>query len=71
MDHCNEKRMTYLQYVFISSMGLRDAINIWSRVGVKGLTSDNRSFSTVLLNISCLNEKTKLCRFFCFFFFCW
>ena len=30
MDHSNEKSMTYLQYGFISSMGLCDALNpLW------------------------------------------
>ena len=28
MDHCNEKRITYLQYGFISSTGPCDALNL-------------------------------------------
>ena len=35
MDHCNEKRITYLQYGFMSSMGLCDTLDIWSRLGGK------------------------------------
>ena len=30
-----KKGIIYLQYGFISSMGLSDALNIWSRVDVK------------------------------------
>ena len=35
MDHCIKKQITYLQYGFISNMGLSDALNMWSGVGVK------------------------------------
>ena len=35
MDHCNEKRITYLKYGFISSMRLCDALNMWSWIDVK------------------------------------
>ena len=34
MDHCNEKRITYLKYGFISSMRLCDALNMWSWIDV-------------------------------------
>ena len=33
--HCNEKRIIYLKYGFISCMRLCDALNIWSWIDVK------------------------------------